>query len=212
MHLQKGGARSCEQIAGSGGALTRGSTSPSWWAHHRGEHTGLWLLNQALLQPHLPHTQSTDWAVTSRAKRGGLGLEQGFSEDVCRLEHLFCSNLGADLWKMNFLMFVELSGKRAGSVCERVSYPSFGSTSCIEVLSDTRLLRVYSGASFEQMFWRPALPSAVALSLPSLGSFSPLSLLRWAAGLDVNDYRLQLCLLQEDLWVIPGEQSCDTCQ
>lgn len=49
---------------------------------------------------------------------------------------------------------------------------------------------------FEQMFWSLALPSAVALHLPSLGSFSPLSLIRWAAGLDVNDYRLQLCLLE----------------
>lgn len=84
-------------------------------------------------------------------------------------------------------------------MCERVPYPSFSSISCIEVLSDTHLLRVYSGASFEQMFWRPALPSAVALYLPSLGSFSPLSLIRWAAGWDVNDYRLQLCLLQGGL-------------
>lgn len=83
---------------------------------------------------------------------------------------------------MNFLMFIELSGKQAGNVCERVPYPSFSSISCIEVLSDTHLLRVYSGASFEQMFWRLALPSAVALYLPSLGSFSPLSLIRWAAG------------------------------
>lgn len=77
-----------------------------------------------------------------------------------------------------------------------------------EVLSDTHWLRVCSGAFFEQMFWRLALPSAVALYLPSLGWFSPLSLIRWAAGLDVNDYRLQLCLWKEDLWVITGEQSC----
>lgn len=82
---------------------------------------------------------------------------------------------------------------------ERVSYPSFSSISCIEVLSDTHLLRVYSGAFFEQMFLSLALPSAVALHLPSLGSFSPLSLIRWAAGLDVNDYRLQLCLLEGGL-------------
>lgn len=55
---------------------------------------------------------------------------------------------------------------------ERVSYPSFSGIPCIEVLSDTHLLRVYSRAFFKQMFWRRALPSAVALYLPSLGSVS----------------------------------------
>lgn len=84
-------------------------------------------------------------------------------------------------------------------MCGRVSYPSFGSISCIEVLSDPHLLRVYSGAFLEQMFWRLALPCAVALYLPSLGSVFPLSLIRWAAGLDVNDYRFQLCLLEGGL-------------
>lgn len=83
---------------------------------------------------------------------------------------------------------------------ERGSYPSFSSISCIEVLTETHLLRVYSGAFFfEQMFWSLALPCAVALHPPSLGWFSPFSLVRWAAGLDVNDYRLQLCLLQGGL-------------
>lgn len=33
MHLQKWGAWSCEQITGSGGALTQYSTSPLWWTH-----------------------------------------------------------------------------------------------------------------------------------------------------------------------------------
>lgn len=105
-------------------------TSPLWWTR---SHPGLWLLNQPLLQPHLPHTQSTHLSATPRARPGGLNLSKasgrvfmGWNTHSVQIWVLTC-----EMWI--FWCLLSCHRRQAGNLCERVSYPSFSGPSCIEV-------------------------------------------------------------------------------